>query len=592
MKKDIIDISEMSDSKEIYAERPNPFTALFIYSLVALLVIAIVYCCFGTIEVTATANGIIRPNDDVSSISSMAGGRVSQVNYSDGQEVKKGDPLIVVDTSDLKLSLDEYELSAKEYERKAQLLQKFIDGLNKGENPFSEDPNSDENSFYIQFKDFELSQEESADSYQYDKEKNAASISSANAQISNLSNQISGLSAYKKSVQSGKKCASGYPEYSAMYNLYLSDLDVLNSEYEAQKREIESSTAKETYERRLADVEKQVKDYEYLLDSIKKEESVFPVGENSTCKLLFDEYVKELAKYDTEELEGAKEEFKNKTLLQYQQALAELTAQKAELEIAIAGYADKQMALSSLQQKYEASVNQKYQQTISGIENSIQSAQTELLAAQANLKMYQLADDLYAETTDEDGVPKSMSMAKLEKIAALMGEKEGIEKQLKELNAQIDQSKLQIKNGTIEAKCDGIIHVVSPVVSGDILPAGTTVATVIPTNETMLKAQIYVNNADIANIKVGDKIKYNLAALPSRQYGSVGGVVTKVSSDTIVQEGEYSGFYLVEGTIEAATLTDKEGNEGEISVGMQSEVKIVTQNKTIIRYLLEKIDLF
>ena len=72
MKKDIIDISEMSDSKEIYAERPNPFTALFIYSLVALLVIAIIYCCFGTIEVTATANGIIRPNDDVSSISSMS----------------------------------------------------------------------------------------------------------------------------------------------------------------------------------------------------------------------------------------------------------------------------------------------------------------------------------------------------------------------------------------------------------------------------------------------------------------------------------------------------------------------------------------
>lgn len=43
--------------------------------------------------------------------------------------------------------------------------------------------------------------------------------------------------------------------------------------------------------------------------------------------------------------------------------------------------------------------------------------------------------------------------------------------------------------------------------------------------------QLYVSNSDIANIEVGDPIKYNLAALPSNQYGLVDGVVTAVSSD-------------------------------------------------------------
>ena len=38
MRKTIIDISEMSDSKEVYGQRPNPAISWFIYCLVALLV--------------------------------------------------------------------------------------------------------------------------------------------------------------------------------------------------------------------------------------------------------------------------------------------------------------------------------------------------------------------------------------------------------------------------------------------------------------------------------------------------------------------------------------------------------------------------
>lgn len=53
-----------------------------------------------------------------------------------------------------------------------------------------------------------------------------------------------------------------------------------------------------------------------------------------------------------------------------------------------------------------------------------------------------------------------------------------------------------------------------------------------------------------------------------------------------------SGYYLVEGSIPKKQLTDRDGNSGTVSVGMQLEAKIITQKKTIIRYLLEKINLF
>ena len=103
---------------------------------------------------------------------------------------------------------------------------------------------------------------------------------------------------------------------------------------------------------------------------------------------------------------------------------------------------------------------------------------------------------------------------------------------------------------------------------------------------------MYVSNSDIAGIKVGDSIKYNIAALPYNQYGIVEGKVTKISQDTLIQNGEYSGYYLVEGSISNETLQDDDGNTGEIGIGMQVTGRIVTQKKTIIRYLLEMIDLF
>lgn len=127
---------------------------------------------------------------------------------------------------------------------------------------------------------------------------------------------------------------------------------------------------------------------------------------------------------------------------------------------------------------------------------------------------------------------------------------------------------------------------------GDILTPGMPVANIIPKDESRFKVQIYVSNSDIGNIKAGDAVRYNIAAFPSSQYGVVNGVVTKVGSDVMLKDGQFSGFFLVEADIEKSTLIDKDGNTGNISIGMQTEVKIVTQKKSIIRYLLEKLDLF
>ena len=72
----------------------------------------------------------------------------------------------------------------------------------------------------------------------------------------------------------------------------------------------------------------------------------------------------------------------------------------------------------------------------------------------------------------------------------------------------------------------------------------------------------------------------------------ISGKVTRISADALVQNGQFSGYYLVECSIANTVLTDKDGNNGAVVIGMQVEAKIVTQRKTIIRYLFEKTNLF
>ena len=298
------------------------------------------------------------------------------------------------------------------------------------------------------------------------------------------------------------------------------------------------------------------------------------------------------AKAQMESAKAAIPAYRNQKLAEYDQVLADYKTKIQELQFTASASQDKATLLVNLESAYKNSAEQKYQQTITQIDSSIQTLQSELISARSNLKMYQIAQSMYRSNVDENGVPVSISLATVEQISSLLAERENLTLQLSELNAQIQQSEEKISQGAITAEQDGTMSVISALANGDNIAAGTQVATIIPPSESEFKVQLYVSNSDIANIAVGDDVKYDLSALPSRQYGLMSGKVTKISTDTLVQDGQYSGYYLVECSIVNAELTDKDGNRGSVAIGMQVEAKIVTQKKIIVRYLLEKINLF
>ena len=79
--------------------KPNPFLTGFVYVLIAILSISIIYSCIGKIDIYSKAVGYIRPNDEVSTVSSLLSGKITEVNAVDGQFVKEGDVLYKVDST-------------------------------------------------------------------------------------------------------------------------------------------------------------------------------------------------------------------------------------------------------------------------------------------------------------------------------------------------------------------------------------------------------------------------------------------------------------------------------------------------------------
>jgi len=751
MRKTIIDMGEISDSKEVYGRRPNPVIAVFIYGIVALLVTAIVYCCIGKMEIVVRTNGVVRPNDDVSTLSSLISGRITSVLFADGQIVKEGDVLITLDTSDLQLSLDSMQSIMADYEWQVEMIEKFIAGIKNEENPFCDDVNNAEYTYYIQYQDYILGLKNSKKSFDYDTATANANINAADVKIGELQKRIDGLTAYKESVQQGINLAAAYPEYEKMYQLYEASLNALDADYISQKEKVELDNAESTNRYYIDYYQRQLAEYDHLIQAIETGNPFSIYDDSDACKLLYENYCNameeyernylnaretyyyyleggdinnnaaELLAYDKSMLEGYKcymesvindtdmffdsadsayyrslyikykdncerlleemdlastayfelisnidateeeiatalkikedaeiayAEYKPNTLLDINNTILQIEASIAQKEISIGlgsethdynvttsktkmdsaqaeieaykaqilaeyhktrssiadkidelllsaeSIQDKETVLFNLEQNHLSAKEQYYYQTITQIDSSLQSARAELSSVKANRKLYQIAGEMYTKSTDENGKPLSIALATMEQASALLSEQDTLERQIDDLKVKMLQTEMQISQGNIIAERDGIINTITTLVRGDALTSGVVIATIIPFNESEYTVQLHVSNSDIAHIKVGDPIKYNLAALPSNQYGLVDGYVTGISSDALMMDGQYSGYFLVEGSIDNAELTDRDGNVGSIAIGMQTEAKIVTQEKAIIRYLLEKINLF
>lgn len=149
MKPIIVDINDCSESVEVYKSRPNPFMIYTIYTIFAILVIACIWMCFFDIDDVVKSNGLFKSSEEIYDIGSAITGEVKEKCVSDGEFVKEGDVLYVVEIESLSDTIILYQKNLKNTEDRLEVLNVYEESLDMNEEVLD---NIAENQYYEEFK--------------------------------------------------------------------------------------------------------------------------------------------------------------------------------------------------------------------------------------------------------------------------------------------------------------------------------------------------------------------------------------------------------------------------------------------------------
>ena len=165
--------------------------------------------------------------------------------------------------------------------------------------------------------------------------------------------------------------------------------------------------------------------------------------------------------------------------------------------------------------------------------------------------------------------------------------------ELNEVTAELSriaetQTALQdrVSRTIIRSPVKGIVQRLYANTIGGVIAPGGEIMDIVPREDALL-IEVRIKPADIAYISVGQEARLKFTAYDFAIHGSLEGIVSFVSADTVTDE-EGVSYYVARVRPEKPYLGVK-SNPMAIKVGMTSETDIITDKKTILEYLLKPI---
>ena len=529
MKPIIVDMKEMSDTTEVYEARPNPFLVYFIYLLLLLLVCGLGWMYFFHIDIVVKSNGIFRNGEAAYEISSAISGKVESCNITEGQLVQEGDVLLTINGDSLTETIQDYQNMLDNVNQRIEILKAYQDSLEGSEESLNK---LSENKYYEEFKNrqklLKLSIDNSGESTESQIKQYETEKGTIEESISQYESQAAKLEQVKGCIQTRTNVFSAADSYySSMVNSYISNYTVTSIQYDSQISEYEKSI--ETLEQQ----KKSVQTSEQLTEN---------EGENQ----------KNITK------EGLEEEIES-----FNGKIKTAESEKAQV-------------LQNLEL-----------QQLTAIEQQISSIRETLLSLKSNKTSVQAQIDSLKEAQPKES-----------KEISILTEKENISKELltyedKKTEYENTLKQYNIENGKVNVTATnaGYVSIIQEIREGTYLQEGVTICQILPEGEGDYYADIYVDNSDIAKLKEGQQVKFEIAAYPSSEYGYITGEIETIAKDIKVEQSSGSAYYPVKVKCEKSVLSNKDGKTGQVKNGMACQAKIVVDRKQILRYLLEKINL-
>jgi HlyD family secretion protein len=503
----LVDIGEITDSREVLSEKPHRAMSAFAYLLIALLAAAIIWMCVGEIDYYVKAPGEVRPNDLISTIRSTATGTVAESRLEEGRQVRRGELLFRVDAE---IQENTEAVLARQYDSmgaEIACLEKYRESIIRGENLFDES-DAAEADYYYRFQKYETDMALAVEQARNTNTDYGKIIKDAEIQLetsgagsAKYASERSAWQLLKASVERGENLVP--PANAEQYGGYV--------DYSVNARRYEIVT-------------------EQRVQAKERAEALFEAGgisqkELETAVSEYDLAVLEADAYRNEVLLGA-----DRNIASLDRTIRELDAQGQSARAAIEAYSQKGYDERLIADKSRLDALTATSDTIFSLQNNL--------------------DSLYKDLV---------------------------------------QVRLSIAEASVYAPIDGTVNLYSELGAGDYVQTGSEIATIVPDTQGALKIQIAVSNADIAELQIGQEVRYRFAALPYSDYGELGGAITNISSDARRDSGGNS-YYLIEGELSGDSLSGREGAQESVKVGMTAEARVITHTRKIVYWVLDKLN--
>jgi multidrug resistance efflux pump len=170
----------------------------------------------------------------------------------------------------------------------------------------------------------------------------------------------------------------------------------------------------------------------------------------------------------------------------------------------------------------------------------------------------------------------------MEALKNLLQNKESLERRLTDLERNI-------KNATLRAPISGNINEIRKLNIGDYVLPGEEIITIVPSDTVNLKAELYIEPAYIAQVKVGQKVTLRFPGLPPSKFGKLDAEITLIPADYNISSGSEPAF-IVEAIVKEPYLLSPQGEKIYLRPGIGAIGRIIIDQDTIMRMLLKKLD--
>ncbi len=224
-------------------------------------------------------------------------------------------------------------------------------------------------------------------------------------------------------------------------------------------------------------------------------------------------------------------------------------------------------------------------QQISVIEQQIETTNSSLLSASSSVFSARIQLGALDGKSNNAG-NEILVMTEMDTVS---NEIDTYKEQRNEIQNSINNLELQNSKYVIKADATGYINIVSDVKNGMYVQEGTSLCQILPEGDCGYYAEVFIGNTDVAKLKKGQEVKFEIPAYPSSEYGYFNGKIDVFSKDIKVDSNTGIAYYLAKVKCDKNTVINKKGKEYSIINGMECQAKIVTGRKSIMEYVLDKI---